>query len=434
MNHLALVAVERLSNAPMAISTSVSSIKSAMDSFLTADINDMNSQYDMACDILASSYGVHSTERKPFAFGDGIAIIPIHGLLINRFNSAWGFITGYNYVREMTLLAAADPDVEAIVYDVDSGGGEVAGLSETTDIIVAAGKVKPTFAAIDSMGYSAAYAISAACNKVLLTPSGGAGSIGAVIIHFDISERMASDGVKVSIIRAGENKYEGSEYEPLSDDTLARYQASVDKSRQAFAEFVSERRGISLESVLSTEARCFDADEALSLNLIDDVVNIQTSAYNYIFDGDGGQYASAPLPTEAIPMTEEEMQAAIAAAKEEALAAAADANKKAVEDSRARISAIISAEAATGREALANYFAFNTEMPVESALAALELSPKADAKSAEEDAPVLPFKKAMENTPNPNVPPSAPAVENPQANAVDSIFSALEAATGRKVK
>lgn len=44
-------------------------------------------------------------DRKPFVYQDGIAVIPIHGTLLNRCNWSWGFVTGYQYIRRMMNTA-----------------------------------------------------------------------------------------------------------------------------------------------------------------------------------------------------------------------------------------------------------------------------------------------------------------------------------------
>ena len=72
---------------------------------------------------------------KPFIFQDGIAVIPVHGVLINRFNYSWGFVTGYNYIRAMLRAALADDDVELIAFDVDSPGGDAPGCFELCEEI-----------------------------------------------------------------------------------------------------------------------------------------------------------------------------------------------------------------------------------------------------------------------------------------------------------
>ncbi len=62
--------------------------------------------------------------------------------------------------------------------------------------------------------------------------------------------------------------------------------------------------------------------------------------------------------------------------------AVAEAAKKAAADAKARIKAITGSEEAKGRESLAEYFAFDTDMAPEAALAALSKSPKAAAQEA----------------------------------------------------
>jgi hypothetical protein len=64
-----------------------------------------------------------SLDVKPFAFADGKAIIPVHGMLINRFPYSWGGATGYNFIRSQVAAAMSDPDVDGIIYDVNSYGG-----------------------------------------------------------------------------------------------------------------------------------------------------------------------------------------------------------------------------------------------------------------------------------------------------------------------
>lgn len=59
--------------------------------------------------------------------------------------------------------------------------------------------------------------------------------------------------------------------------------------------------------------------------------------------------------------------------------ALADATAKAQADTKARIKAIVTSEEATGREALASHFAYETDMTAEAAVAALKAAPQASA-------------------------------------------------------
>jgi hypothetical protein len=58
--------------------------------------------------------------------------------------------------------------------------------------------------------------------------------------------------------------------------------------------------------------------------------------------------------------------------------ALADATDKAKADAKARIKAITGSEEAKGREALAEHFAFDTDMTPEACIAALAVAPKAE--------------------------------------------------------
>ncbi|HCR6545409.1 TPA: S49 family peptidase, partial [Shigella flexneri] len=136
---------------------------------------------------LCAAYGVgRPSADKPFAFSNGLAIIPIHGTLINRYGGYYyGYVTGYNFIRSQRNAALADPDVEAIIYDVNSNGGEAAGCFELSQEMFDTRGEKPSLAVVDSNCYSAAYALASAADKIVVTPSGGAGSIGVIALHID---------------------------------------------------------------------------------------------------------------------------------------------------------------------------------------------------------------------------------------------------------
>lgn len=65
--------------------------------------------------------------------------------------------------------------------------------------------------------------------------------------------------------------------------------------------------------------------------------------------------------------------------------ALADATAKAQADTKARIKAITTSEEATGREALASHFAYETDMTAEAAVAALKAAPQASAGNGSGD-------------------------------------------------
>jgi signal peptide peptidase SppA len=384
---------------------------------------------------LAAAYGYNDPlAEKPFVFVDGKAIIPVHGILVNRFAYSWSFITGYNFIKNQIDAAMADPDVDGIVYDVNTYGGTVAGCKETADAIYAASRKsggKPSLAVVDSNCYSAGYMTMSGADKIVVTPSGGAGSIGVVLMHMDVSGALEKFGVKVQFITAPEDghKVDGNPYEALSAEVKADLQAEINKMYGVFVSTVVRNRpNLSAQAVRDTKARCFLADDALALGLID-AVQTPPDALDGFFNatdpdnvtgmpdddnpGDGDDDTDPTLQqkeADTMPETPEQKaarEATEAKATNDAAIAKAAADARTAE--RARVKAITGSPEAKGRETLAEHFAHNTDMSPEAAVEALKAAPKAEAvaptttTNVTAGGPVNPFDNAMNNSQNPNV-------------------------------
>lgn len=356
---------------------------------------------------LCINYGFGGSSReKPFAFNAGTAIIPVHGSLINRLGGYYGYVTGYQFIRKQFAMAMADEDVKNIVLDVNSGGGQAAGCMELSTEIYNARGDKPILAVIDSSCYSAAYAIASAADRIAVTPSGGAGSIGALILHVDVSNMLQNVGIKVSVIRAGDRKAEGNPFEELSEDAKKTMQNEVNECRKTFVETVARNRNLSTKLLYDTEARCYNATDAKELGLVDEVATPSEAIQSLLSVSTGGQTIKAEKESK---MEKPENQTPSNDANAQAQATATE---------RSRIKGIMGCEEAKGREALANYIAFDTNMSEEEAKKMLAQAPVAQAPVA--PAPAAPtkaeqtaFEKAMGNSTQPEVgADSARDVEN----------------------
>lgn len=318
------------------------------------------------------------------------AVIPVFGALVNRFNSTYGFITGYNYIKNAIATALADESVDSIILDIDSGGGEVAGCFETVDYIKTARSQKEIHAVVDSSCYSAAYAIASACTSIKATPSSGIGSVGVVAMHASYEKMLENEGISVTFIKAGDHKVDGNPYEELSDSVKADMQKRIDATYQEFVSLVSVNRSLAVEDVVKTQAACYTAQEAKSIGLIDDVISVE-GAVKLITEG----RMSNENTVQAVD-TKTEPQAQTP----QAPVAQADANAE-----RSRIQSIITAEAAKNNSKLAHHLAFNTDMSVEDAIQTLAAAAQ-DVKEqpvAQQPAAVNLLADAMAQTTQPNV-------------------------------
>ena len=200
-----------------------------------------------------------------------IGIIPIHGTLVQRGDSldAASGLRSYESIREDFDEALENQAIDAILLDIDSGGGEAAGVFDLAHYIAQSRGIKPIYAFANEHAYSAAYAIASAADQIYMPRTGGVGSIGVVAVHLDQSGFDTKAGLNYTPIFAGARKIDGWPHAPLSEDALARMQERVNTIYQIFTNTVAENRGLSESRVIETEADCFDGDKAVKAGLAD---------------------------------------------------------------------------------------------------------------------------------------------------------------------
>ncbi|MFZ4807477.1 MAG: S49 family peptidase [Hyphomicrobiaceae bacterium] len=203
----------------------------------------------------------------------GVGILPIVGELVARggWIGASSGVTSYEGLREVIKAIAADPDVKAVVLDVDSPGGMVTGMFETAAMIKALAAAKPVIAVANPMMASAAYALASQANSIIAVPDSAVGSIGVLYVHADRSAQLAMQGVRVSIIQAGEQKTAGNSLSPLPDSLKAEIQARIDAIYGRFVDLVAGGRPLTARQIRDTQARVFVAEDAVAAGLADEV-------------------------------------------------------------------------------------------------------------------------------------------------------------------
>lgn len=226
-------------------------------------------------DLKAMDFG-RSNKGKPFSIVNGIAIIPVHGPLSKRsgiFDAYFGF-TSYELLAESMQEALDDSDVSAILLDIDSPGGEVAGLFDLCDQIYAARKIKPVWASANEEAYSAAYAIASSAEKLFVTRTGGVGSIGVIASSVDQSIFDQKLGVKITTIFAGARKNDFNPHEPITSEAAKVLQTEVNRLYDMFVKLVARNRKLAAADIRSTEAGLFFGPDGVSNGLADDIITM----------------------------------------------------------------------------------------------------------------------------------------------------------------
>lgn len=427
-DQIARAALMRMNMREVAVASFQTTLATDMQELASADHDKEQAKYmEQRRDELCAAYGFGPASReKPFAFADGIAIIPFSGSLINRFGWSYGYVTGYNFIRRQMQLALADEDVKGIVGDFNTYGGEAAGCFECATEIFEARGTKPMIAVIDSNCYSAGYALASAFDKIVCTPSGGAGSIGVVGMHMNMAKALEKYGVEITFIHYGEHKVDGNPYEPLPASVKANMQKGINKSGENFVALVARHMNLDVQKVRDTQAAVYRAEDALELGLIHTIAT-PSQAMQVFFDELSG--STTQLQQE-VTMTDKTNEPAgtTQAATDQAALTKASSDAKIAE--RARVNGILSCEEAKGRTTLANHIAMNTDMSVDEAKAMLKVAPAQAA--ATPAAAANPFAAAMNNSENPNVTAEASG-GGEQLSAAEQILQSQSKATGLKL-
>lgn len=201
----------------------------------------------------------------------GIYVLPIHGTLVQRAVGldALSGLTSYVSIARRLDAALADDSVRGIVLEIDSPGGEAAGVFDLADKIRAASAVKPIWAVANDAAFSAAYALASATSRLFVTRTSGIGSIGVIALHVDQSQSDANAGLKFTPIHAGARKNDGTPHEPLTDEARGSIQAEVNRLYELFVLTVADQRGLSAEAVRKTEAALYFGQDAINVGLAD---------------------------------------------------------------------------------------------------------------------------------------------------------------------
>lgn len=222
----------------------------------------------------------HAASRAMRRTANGqVAVLPIYGLIEQRPSLASYYYGGCSTedVGQAVDMLLGSRECEAILLDIDSPGGSIYGVEELASKIYDARGKKAIYAVANSMAASAAYWIGTAACQLAVTPGGDVGSVGVYSMHFDYSEALTQEGIKVTIAHAGKYKTEFNPYEPLGDDAKAAMQAQVDGTYTKFVKAVARNRGTQPSEVRAKygQGRVMGADEALSVGMVDRIASLE---------------------------------------------------------------------------------------------------------------------------------------------------------------
>lgn len=239
--------------------------------------NDPELKLDIQGAVMASS-----AQTMGQAAPQGVtAIIPITGPIL-KYTAMCG-PRGIDYYSELLSRAATDPNINSILYLIDSGGGQAYGIQSFTAQIKSV--LKPSLALIhDGIGASAAYWIASAANQGIwaTTKSSMIGSIGTMLTLADMKGKLEKDGIKLHEIYATQSTNKNKDYnDAIKGDYKAIRSGLLDPLNETFISSIKESRGEKISNEEVFTGKTYMADKAMDMGLIDQIGSVQ-EAVNYL--------------------------------------------------------------------------------------------------------------------------------------------------------
>jgi protease-4 len=184
-----------------------------------------------------------------------------------------GWIMGGDTIAKALADAADDPEVSAILFRVDSGGGSAV-ASETIgrEVRRAVAQGKPVIVSMGAAGASGGYWIAMDASRIVAEPGTLTGSIGVFAGKPVLAEFWNEIGVNWGQVARGANATIWSTLVGFDGRARARLDAFLDQVYAAFADGVARGRKMSREEVLEiAQGRVWTGQQAKEIGLVDEL-------------------------------------------------------------------------------------------------------------------------------------------------------------------
>ncbi|MDO8497200.1 MAG: signal peptide peptidase SppA [bacterium] len=156
-------------------------------------------------------------------------------------------ITSSEDVVSKLKNATGDPNIKAVILEIDSGGGSPVGAEEIAAALKALDK--PSIAWVRGGASSAAYWVASAADTIIASANSDIGSIGVTISYVDNAKQNVKDGLTYNQLTTGKYKDTGSPDRALTADERSLIQRDLDIMLKNFIQAVATNRNLSVANV-----------------------------------------------------------------------------------------------------------------------------------------------------------------------------------------
>ncbi|MBW2997764.1 signal peptide peptidase SppA [Candidatus Woesearchaeota archaeon] len=212
---------------------------------------------------------VSTSEIEP---AGNVAHIKVTGPIV--VSAQRGFMsTGMTDSTEIVRLiekADENPDIKALLIEINSPGGTAVASYEVADAILKANKT--TVAWIREGGVSGAYWAATATDHIVANPMSVTGSIGVIASYLEFSGTLERYNASYQRLVSGPYKDIGSPFKKMTVDEEQIMQQNIDQIRVIFVEEIAKNRDLPVSEVEElADGRFFLGKQAIELGLVDEL-------------------------------------------------------------------------------------------------------------------------------------------------------------------
>lgn len=169
--------------------------------------------------------------------------------------------------------ANENPNIKAIVIEVDSGGGSPVAGEEVSNAIQQSNK--PVIAFIRSIGASASYLSISSADKIFASKYSDVGGIGVTMSYLNNVNKNKKDGYTYEELSIGKFKDSGSPDKILTTEEKILFQRDLKIIYEDFIETISKNRNIPINEVKDfADGSTVLGTQAKELGLINEIGGI----------------------------------------------------------------------------------------------------------------------------------------------------------------
>ena len=210
-----------------------------------------------------------------------IAVVHAQGMIAGResgVNPVFGVTMGHESVVRELRRARLDEDVEAIVFRIDSPGGEGLASNLIGHEVALCAAAKPTVVSMADVAASGGYQIAFRATRMLADPMSVVGSIGSISGFFDMSGLYEKIGVSTDAVSMGPMAEMGRDDRAPTAAEWEAFRTRHEANFEAWLRAVAQQRGMTFEAAEQLAyGRVFTGEEAVANGLIDGIGNLDAA-------------------------------------------------------------------------------------------------------------------------------------------------------------